>query len=156
LDPNFDADYKDLSEVKDKFDLILLIEVIEHIANPKELLTRLSGYLKKDGQIWISVPFAARIHPYPQDFYRFTEDGLKELCEDFTIMELKRRGNNLATISTKINYLLFRTLRGRYFWWTILLAPGALILLIWSIISLDDDKLDDDPLGFFLKIKCKK
>ena len=156
LDINFDADYKSLEEVKDKFDLILLIEVLEHIADPKELLLKLSTYLKKDGQIWISIPFAARIHPYPQDFHRFTEDGLKELCKEFTIIELIKRGNNLSTLSSKVNYMLFRKLKSWYFWLVLLLAPFALILLFWSVINSDEPGLDDDPLGFFIKIKNKK
>lgn len=53
--------YKQIEETLDpftgkQFDLILLLDVLEHLANPEEFLLRVSQMLAKDGSIIISVP----------------------------------------------------------------------------------------------------
>ncbi len=44
-----------------KFDYILLLDVLEHLKNPEKLLKLLKKYLKKDGEIIVSVPNIAFI-----------------------------------------------------------------------------------------------
>jgi 2-polyprenyl-3-methyl-5-hydroxy-6-metoxy-1,4-benzoquinol methylase len=44
---------------KEYFDVILFVDVLEHLRNPLEVLTRFKNYLKKDGYIVISIPNVA-------------------------------------------------------------------------------------------------
>jgi 2-polyprenyl-3-methyl-5-hydroxy-6-metoxy-1,4-benzoquinol methylase len=50
------SDISDLENIKEKFDLITLFHVIEHIYNPIELLKKISSLLKPDGFLIIETP----------------------------------------------------------------------------------------------------
>ncbi|MBU1086373.1 MAG: class I SAM-dependent methyltransferase [Candidatus Omnitrophica bacterium] len=52
--------YRYPSEIpkKDKFDIITLFHVLEHLPDPRKTLTELSGFLNKKGEIIIEVPSA--------------------------------------------------------------------------------------------------
>ena len=47
--------FLEISELK-KYDIILMINFIEHIANPKEFLKKATSLLKKNGRIFIKTP----------------------------------------------------------------------------------------------------
>ena len=53
----YDSSYYDLyyfdNEINDKYDSIVLIEVFEHISNPRNLLDKLKSYLNQRGRIII-------------------------------------------------------------------------------------------------------
>lgn len=62
--------------------------------------------LKKDGICVVSVPF---IYPYHGgenmgDYYRFTEDGLKNLFKDFKDVEIIPYGSTLQTLWLLLSY----------------------------------------------------
>lgn len=63
------------------YDAVLLINVLEHIYNYKELLSEAARVLKPGGKAVIVVPFLFPEHPSPKDFHRFTRETLKRLCE---------------------------------------------------------------------------
>ena len=58
VDKGVQHDYYDLEQVDQKFDALLLSEVIEHLTLPEgfELLTRCNGILEKQGIIFVSTP----------------------------------------------------------------------------------------------------
>jgi perosamine synthetase len=72
---------------KDYFDAIYCLEVLEHTYEPWEILKQLYKLLKKNGCLYLSLPFQFRIHGPIPDCYRISEFGLKYLLEknNFTI-----------------------------------------------------------------------
>jgi len=50
---------KDLDDLKDtdKFDVIILLHVLEHVVNPVKLIKDICRYLDEDGMIYVEVPF---------------------------------------------------------------------------------------------------
>jgi SAM-dependent methyltransferase len=62
-------------------DVILCTEVLEHVSNPAEVVRELARLLKPGGQLFITVPFSAREHQTPFDYFRFTQFGVRYLCE---------------------------------------------------------------------------
>lgn len=62
------------------YDGVLLINVLEHIFNYKELLSESVRVLKPGGQTVIIVPFLFPVHPSPSDYHRFTEETLRKEC----------------------------------------------------------------------------
>lgn len=74
---------------KNYYDVIYCLEVLEHTFEPSDLLNQLNKLLKKNGILYISVPFQFRIHGPLPDCYRITEIGLKYLIEknNFEIIE---------------------------------------------------------------------
>jgi SAM-dependent methyltransferase len=57
--------YPTLDEVEGVFDLITLVEVLEHMPCTRDFLQELSSRLQKDGYIFITVPGVENDHPQP-------------------------------------------------------------------------------------------
>jgi SAM-dependent methyltransferase len=58
------------------FDLALCTEVLEHVEDPLAFLRRAGACLKLGGKLVLTVPFAARWHFIPHDYFRYTPSGL--------------------------------------------------------------------------------
>lgn len=93
------------------FDTILLSDVLEHIAEPKQLLQELNKLLKPNGKIIIMVPFMYRLHEEPHDYYRYTEHGLRHLLNtsDLTVTEIESYGGIVDVLFDTLNKGFFNT-----------------------------------------------
>lgn len=60
-------------------DLVILQEVLEHIADFIPLLEEVRRILKPGGILFCQVPFQIGFHPGPKDYWRFTRQGLEHL-----------------------------------------------------------------------------
>lgn len=85
-------------------DLVLFTEVLEHIPEPAAFLARSRRCLRPGGRIVMTVPFAARWHYIPQDYWRFTPSGLARLLDaaDFDEITVRARGNPLTVACYKL------------------------------------------------------
>ena len=79
-------------KTKEKFDLILCCNVLEHVFDTKSAIQNLNYLLKEKAHLLVSVPFIYPLHDEPEDFWRFTEYSLKELFSDFSILTIIRTG----------------------------------------------------------------
>jgi SAM-dependent methyltransferase len=86
------------------FDTALCTEVLEHIENPAAFLARVSRCLRPNGRLVMTVPFAARWHFIPFDYWRFTPSGLHQLliAAGFDEVRVQARGNPLTVACYKI------------------------------------------------------
>lgn len=77
------------------FDLVLCTQVLEHINEPEAALNEIFRVLKTGGYLIMTVPFIWGIHDEPNDYFRFTKYGLKNLLNKagFEIIFLEDRGN---------------------------------------------------------------
>ena len=64
---------------KNRFGTIFCLSVLEHCVDPFKMAQNLTQLLRPNGHICISVPFAWQIHGYPNDYWRFTPEGVKRL-----------------------------------------------------------------------------
>lgn len=62
------------------YDQVLLINVLEHIFNYRQLLSEASRIVRPGGSVIIAVPFLFPIHPSPHDYWRFTKETLQKEC----------------------------------------------------------------------------
>ncbi len=77
------ADLNEPLPIEDnRFDTILLSDVLEHIAEPWALWREMHRVLKPSGKIIISVPFMYWLHETPYDYYRYTEHALTKMATD--------------------------------------------------------------------------
>ena len=53
---NIDIENNNLSQINQKFDVIILADILEHLKNPDETLHRISLFLKPHGRIIASIP----------------------------------------------------------------------------------------------------
>lgn len=63
------------------FDTILSTSVMEHVAESVKGFSELARVLKKDGYMIVSVPFLYPLHEAPNDFYRYSINGIKYQLE---------------------------------------------------------------------------
>lgn len=70
-------------------DIVIMSNVLEHIPEPKRLLNECNRILKKAGMVVGTVPFMAKVHQAPYDFYRYTNFMLKRLLLEAGFCEVK-------------------------------------------------------------------
>jgi SAM-dependent methyltransferase len=82
------------------FDVVLLLDVLEHVPDPNFVLEEIKRVLKANGRLFISVPFLYREHETPYDFGRYTVFGMHELItrQQGKIVRLSKAGNVLYTL----------------------------------------------------------
>ncbi|MEK7644484.1 MAG: class I SAM-dependent methyltransferase [Patescibacteria group bacterium] len=76
------------------YDYVFLSNVLEHIPEPKNLLSECFRVLKPKGRILITVPFMLKLHQLPFDFFRYTNFGLEHLFKEsgFSSIEITKLG----------------------------------------------------------------
>lgn len=82
------------------FDLVLLLDVLEHVAEPDFVLGEIRRLLTPNGRLIISVPFMYREHETPHDFARFTVFVMQELLrrQQGRVMRIPKVGNVYYTL----------------------------------------------------------
>jgi SAM-dependent methyltransferase len=89
-------------------DTVLCTETLEHVLDPLGFLAEAKRALRPGGRLILTVPFAARWHYIPFDYWRFTPSGLMDLLSKsgFAEVEIYRRGNALTVAGYKIIALI--------------------------------------------------
>jgi SAM-dependent methyltransferase len=65
------------------FDAIVCNAVLEHVANPEDVMREFARVCKPSGVLYLCVPFMQPEHLDPTDYQRYTLDGLKLLVERY-------------------------------------------------------------------------
>jgi SAM-dependent methyltransferase len=73
------------------FDVIFMMEVLEHVGDTTAAIANINRILTPNGKLIASVPFMLPIHDDPQDFYRFTEFGLRRVFSMFKEVKITPR-----------------------------------------------------------------
>ena len=93
-------------------DLVLSTETLEHVPEPAVFLKEARRVLRDGGRIVLTVPFSARWHYIPHDYWRYTPSSLRNLLEQagFTGVVVHARGNELTVACAKVMALLLPAL----------------------------------------------
>ena len=140
------------------FDAVLCTETLEHVLNPKEFLREASRCLGPGGRLILTVPFAARWHFIPHDYWRYTPSGLKHLLQaaGFEAIHVYARGNALTVACYKNMAVVISLImpQGRRTWKTLAgialgvsLLPFFLFCALLGNLSLSSVG-GDDCLGY--------
>ncbi len=81
---NVVGDAQQLPFADEVFDGIICQAVLEHVPRPQEVTSEMRRVLRREGIIYVEVPFLQGYHPTPGDFFRFTIEGLEQLLADFS------------------------------------------------------------------------
>ena len=94
IKPEILADAKKLPFRNSYFDIALLIQVLEHVDSPEQVIKEAARVLKPNGVLILSVPFFYPLHDMPHDFGRYTETALKTFIENSSlkIVKIKTQG----------------------------------------------------------------
>ncbi len=84
----------------DTVGVVLLLETLEHVAAPDRLLQECARVLRKGGHLCLTAPQYSIIHRHPEDFYRYTQNGLRHLCTEagLRILDIRPTGGPLLVI----------------------------------------------------------
>lgn len=84
------------------FDLVLLLDVLEHVRDPAFVVGEVRRLLKKNGRAVVSLPFLYREHETPYDFVRLTAFGAQELFSrnGGKVLKMRKVGNVYYTLFT--------------------------------------------------------
>ncbi len=140
------------------WDTVLCTEVLEHVLDPSDFLGQVFQSLRPGGRVLITVPFAARWHFIPHDFWRYTPSSLQFLLTTagFRDVRITARGNPLTVACYKVMALQLMLLFGTETRLHVMLAKrmsGAVLLPILVMVaclgnlSLYSD-WGDDCLGY--------
>jgi SAM-dependent methyltransferase len=76
------GDGHEIPFVDSTFDYVWCNAVLEHVRKPWIVADEIVRVLKPGGVAVIQVPFLENVHGWPDDYYRFTPNGLRTLFED--------------------------------------------------------------------------
>lgn len=85
-------------------DVILCTETLEHVPDSATFLSEAARCLRPGGRLILTVPFAARWHYIPHDYWRFTPSGLQRLllAAGFADIAVFARGNAVTIACYKL------------------------------------------------------
>lgn len=142
-------------------DMIISISVLEHLSEPRMMLSEAHRILRPGGDLLLQVPWQWRIHEAPFDFFRYSPYGLKYLCEKagFHEIEVVPMSGFFEMMALKFNYFSLRFIRGPRW----LALPFRLALWpLWQvsqILGMTLSGIDKDHAlessGYFLVAKRK-
>lgn len=143
IKPDIIADALSIPIADQSVDTIVSFQVMEHLTEPQQFLQECFRALKKDGHMLITTPFMWGEHDTPNDFYRYTQFGLKYLAEKvgFTVLSINADTGFWTTHILRFNYAINRLSRGfiKY-----LLKPIWLNQYIaWALDKIDNNYRTD-------------
>jgi 2-polyprenyl-3-methyl-5-hydroxy-6-metoxy-1,4-benzoquinol methylase len=74
-----------------RFDMILCLNVLEHVFEHQKAVDNMHRALKKGGKLVVAVPFCFPLHDEPGDYWRYTEHALRKILSNFSKVELKHQ-----------------------------------------------------------------
>ncbi len=101
--PSLVSDAHLLCFAENTIDLVLLTEILEHCHSPWIVLENVFRVLKPGGMVIITVPFTFMFHPNPNDYYRFTSQGLEHLLRQFSEVTVDAYGSRFQMLFQTIN-----------------------------------------------------
>jgi SAM-dependent methyltransferase len=139
-------------------DVVLCTETLEHVPEPLDFVAEGFRCLKPGGRILLTIPFAARWHFIPHDYWRLTPSGLERLLSrgGFTRIAVLARGNSLTVACYKVMALILPLLfpQGKKLAARLvgqaagaLMFPVLFLLALIAKLSLTTDG-GDDCLGY--------
>lgn len=145
-------------------DVVLALEVLEHMSSPQQLIDESARVLRPGGRLILTVPFMFGIHDY-RDYYRYTPLGLETMLgqSGMSLVEVKPRGGTFVASTGLVRNLILNAIVGNPKDWravgagkqvrwliaTAVLTPWTLVT--WAAFGLDAllDRRTVSPPGFF-------
>jgi SAM-dependent methyltransferase len=124
--PRSEKEYGDLDLIADlhhlpirenALDAILCTQVLEHVRDPRGVLTEFHRVLRDGGNLHLTVPQGAPEHEVPHDYYRFTRYALEDLflSAGFSIRSIKPLGGYFLALGHQMRVLPRYVTRNRIF-----------------------------------------
>jgi SAM-dependent methyltransferase len=132
--PDIYGDAQELPILTSSIDTVLLLDVLEHLPQPRKCMLEIRRVLKDGGKLILQVPFLYPAHDRPLDFHRWTVHGLVRLMENhgFEAEEIVPFGKPMETAALLFNIAASRTVLV----WIRERNPAALLGLLLPLLIL--------------------
>jgi SAM-dependent methyltransferase len=137
--PDVYADGSVLPIATETINVVLLIDVLEHVAETEGLLGEIHRVLKHKGSLIMQVPFLYPLHDEPRDYIRLTRWGLERLAmkygfhiDTFTVI-----GHPCETAALLTNLALSKTMLT----WFAARSPACILSIFLPFIILKNNLL---------------
>ena len=87
---------------ENSFDIIITANTFEHIGNWREALSNIKRVCKSSGLLIFIVPHKIPFHAYPNDFWRYSLEDIRNMFTDFETLTLEEDTNYPATVFAKL------------------------------------------------------
>ena len=89
-------------------DTLLCSEVLEHVPHPQRAIAEFARVIKPSGALVLTVPFLARLHEEPHDYFRYTRHGVRTLLEEsgFSVDEIVETGSLFSFIGHQLSVVV--------------------------------------------------
>lgn len=91
-----------------RFDTVVCHQVLEHVPRPWDAIAEFRRLLLPGGHLILSVPHLSRRHELPHDYFRFTQDGIRSLCEaaGLEVIELQAYGGLFSFLHHQMSFFI--------------------------------------------------
>lgn len=163
LNPDIVCKVESIPIADNSVDSAICTEVLEHLKEPDKCLKDIFRILKSGGYLYLTVPQTWGLHYEPNDYWRFTNYGVKYLCENagFKIIRIDRIGGIFSIIGARLSDILWTKIKELLFFIpekmsekisSIFILPVNILFYIMSNMFDNIDKRD--AIGWL--ILCQK
>ncbi len=112
---------------------IFCLDLFEHLSEePKKTFTRFYKSLIDNGCLIFSIPFLARIHNEPEDYFRFTEYAIRNLVKElFEIEKMVDRGGLFCFMYNQVSVFMMTFLYCKALNWILFPMNSVMIKTVW-------------------------
>lgn len=127
--PDVYADAHQLPVANSVVDVVLLLDVLEHLADANTALSEVHRVLSDEGTLIMQIPFLYPLHDEPRDFSRITKHGYAELAKKhgFKMVICQSLGHPVETSVLLTNIAWSKTILN----WISQRNPAALLILVF-------------------------
>jgi len=137
--PTWIGDVCSMSQVPNgRYDTVVCHQVLEHVRRPADALEHMRRVLKPGGLLIVSVPHLSRRHELPNDYFRYTQEGLASAMSDagFAVERIVAYGGVFAFVHHQTSMLVPGLFTGVPLIGRLLLTLNA--ALSWTVVRLDE------------------
>ncbi len=147
------ADITNTGLAPNSYDVILCMQVLEHVQDPGAVCRELARLVKPGGWIALTAPQSAWLHNLPWHYFHFTREGFALLCKaaDLEMQLISPQGGHFMQLGNILHYscrVVEAHARGK--WWErigkpffpvlrIVLGLGTKTLCLWLDRLMPDD-----------------
>ena len=140
----------ELSQRRIKPNIIIALEVLEHVPNPFTAIDECFDALSSGGVLIFSTPWIIPVHDAPHDYWRFTPEALRKLTHKFGQIKIIARGDEFDSVIA----LMLRGLFGKRLRFRFMLALGLIFSIILPKPKLYfEPRLPDSTIGYIVIAK---
>ena len=135
------------------FDSLFHTEVLEHVYEASAFLGECRRVLKPGGAMFFTVPFQARYHFKPHDYFRYTPTALQRMLieQGFANVIVAPRGNDITVAAYKVAAVGFRWAYGGALGKTLFVLTSPLTIFALCLAHVSSRLrwgCEDDCLGY--------